>query len=112
MSTSNHIPDAEGLEVVVIGSFNPAIFHPEWFLGQKFIAEEEAKSSEEQLNVVGREVTDIQLCGMKLLCLHDRLSNRYTRLYLSQRPCGDGGNGIFHGKVSGKMGIHAAKFDR
>jgi hypothetical protein len=74
MSTSNHIPDAEGLEVVVIGSFNPAIFHPEWFLGQKFIAEEEAKSSEEHLNVVGREVTDIQLCGMKLLCLHDRLS--------------------------------------
>lgn len=74
MSTSNRIPAAEGLEVALIGSFNPAIFHPEWFLHQKFISEEEAKSSETLVNVVGRDVTEIQLYGMKLLCMNDRLS--------------------------------------
>ena len=67
-------PAAEGLEVVVLGSFNPAIFHPEWFLHQKIISDEEANSPETNVTVVGRDVTDIQLYGMKLLCLSDRLS--------------------------------------
>jgi hypothetical protein len=72
MSIGNRTPEAEGLQVMVIGSFNPAIFHPEWFLRQKLVGEEDAKQA--QVDVVGREVTDIQLCGMKLLCLDDRFS--------------------------------------
>ena len=57
-----------------MGSFNPAIFHPEWFLRQKFINEDEAKQPESAVNVVGRDVSDIQVCGMKLFCVSDRLS--------------------------------------
>lgn len=72
MSTSNRIPEGEGLEVGVIGSFNPAIFHPEWFLRQKLIGEEDAK--EARVNVVGSEVTDVQICGIKLVCINDRFS--------------------------------------
>jgi hypothetical protein len=74
MSVINRIPAAEGLEVSVIGAFNPAIFHPDWFLRQKLISEEEAKSPESQINVVGREVSEIQICGMKLFCTNDRFT--------------------------------------
>jgi hypothetical protein len=72
MSTSNLTPEAEGLEVAVLGSFNPAIFHPEWFLRYKLIGENDAKEAE--VNVVGSEVTDIQICGIKLVCIKDRFS--------------------------------------
>lgn len=85
MSTNNPIPAAEGLEVVVIGAFNPAIFHPEWFLRQKIVSEEETKSPESHVNVVGREVTEIQLCGMKLLCLNDRFSLNTTNISKAAR---------------------------
>jgi hypothetical protein len=74
MSTNNPIPAVEGLEVVMIGAFNPAIFHPEWFLRQKLISEEEAKSSETHINAMGRDVADVHLCGMKLFCMNDRFS--------------------------------------
>lgn len=72
MSTTKRTPDAEGLEVAVIGSFNPAIFHPEWFFRQKLIGEDDLK--EAKVNVVGGEVTDVQICGIKLICINDRLS--------------------------------------
>jgi len=74
MSTTNLIPAAEALEIVVLGSFNPAIFHPEWFLRQKLISEDEANSSETSVNVVGKEVAEIHLSGMKMFCMNDRFS--------------------------------------
>src|SRR5436190_24153380 len=72
MSASTRTPEAEGLEVVVVGSFNPAIFHPEWFLRQKLIGDQDAKDA--KVNVVSGEVTDLQLCGMKVMCVPDRFS--------------------------------------
>jgi hypothetical protein len=72
MATNNRTPEAEGLEVVVVGSFNPAIFHPEWFLRQKLAGEDDVK--EAQVNVVGRDVTDIEICGLKVVCINDRFS--------------------------------------
>ncbi len=78
MSASKRTPDAEGLEVVVIGSFNPAIFHPEWFLRQKLIGENDVK--EAQVDVVGKEVTDVQICGIKLICINDRISLGITNI--------------------------------
>jgi hypothetical protein len=74
MAVNNPTPVAEGLEVVVIGSFNPGIFHPAWFLHQNLIDQEEADSQETKVNVVGREVTEIQICGIKLQSLSDRLA--------------------------------------
>ena len=72
MSSSKRMPEAEGLDVVVVGSFNPAIFHPEWFLRQGFIGEEDAK--EAKVKVVSSEVSDVQLGGLKLVCIPERLS--------------------------------------
>lgn len=59
---------------MVIGSFNPGIFHPAWFLHQKLIDQEEAESPDTSVNVVGREVTEIQICGIKVQSMSDRLS--------------------------------------
>ena len=58
--------------MVVVGSFNPAIFHPEWFLRQKLIGDQDAKDG--QVKVVSSEFTDVQLCGLKLFCMSERLS--------------------------------------
>jgi len=72
MSANTRTPEGEGLNVVIVGSFNPAIFHPEWFLRQGLIGEQDAKEAENK--VVSSEVTDVQLWGLKLLCISERLS--------------------------------------
>ncbi len=72
MSASNRTPEAEGLDVVVVGSFNPAIFHPEWFLRQGLILDQDAKDAE--VKVVSSEFSEIRLCGLRLFCMSERLS--------------------------------------
>jgi hypothetical protein len=72
MPTSSRTPEAEGLEVLVLGSFNPAIFHPEWFLRQKLIQDEDA--SQAKVIAVGSEVSEVHFCGLRLLCLRDRFA--------------------------------------
>jgi hypothetical protein len=72
MPAINPKPEAEELGVVVVGAFNPAIFHPEWFLRQNLISDQDAK--EAKVDVVSSQVTDVQLCGLKLVCVSDRLS--------------------------------------
>ena len=69
---SNRTPEAEGLDVVVVGSFNPAIFHPEWFLRQNLIGDQDAKDA--TIKVVSGQVTEVRLCGLKLLCIAERFS--------------------------------------
>jgi hypothetical protein len=85
MSTINLIPAAEAIEIVVIGSFNPAIFHPEWFLRQKLISEEEAKSPETNVVAVGKDVAEISLGGMKIFCMNDRFSVATTNISKAAR---------------------------
>jgi hypothetical protein len=38
-------PELQGLGIVAMGSFNPAIFQPFWFSGNRLIREEEAKDA-------------------------------------------------------------------
>ena len=72
MAPTTRTPEAEGLDVVVLGRFNPAIFHPEWFLHQKLVEEEDARAA--TVNMVTNEFVDVVLCGVKLFCLPDRFS--------------------------------------
>lgn len=72
MPSDSRIPAAEGLDAVLVGSFNPAIFHPEWFLRQGLIGDQDAKDAEVKLN--SGEVTDIRLCGLRLQCVSDRFT--------------------------------------
>jgi hypothetical protein len=52
-------PDAQGIDVVLVGSFNPAIFHPQWFLRHGLIGEEEADP--QGVKVVSADVTEIRV---------------------------------------------------
>jgi hypothetical protein len=41
-------PEIQGMSIVLVGGFNPKIFHPAWFAAQKLIREKEA----EEANIV------------------------------------------------------------
>jgi hypothetical protein len=72
MSTATRTPEAEGLAIVLVGSVNPAIFHPEWFFRQGIIAEQDAK--EAKVEDVSDQLTVVQLCGMRLQCVGGKFS--------------------------------------
>lgn len=40
------VPKVEGVDIVAIGNFNPAIFHPLWFSSNNLVREAEAQSAE------------------------------------------------------------------
>jgi hypothetical protein len=65
-------PDAQGIDVVLVGSFNPAIFHPQWFLRHRLIGEEEADP--QGVKVVSADVTEIRVGEIRIICVAERLS--------------------------------------
>ena len=72
MSAATKTPEAEGLDVVLVGSFNPAIFHPEWFFRQGIVSEQDAK--EAKVQDVSGEITIVQIGGILIQCVSDRFS--------------------------------------
>jgi hypothetical protein len=65
-------PDAQGIDVILVGSFNPAIFHPQWFLRHNLIGEEEADP--QSVKVISSDVTEIRIGEIRLVCIGDRLT--------------------------------------
>jgi hypothetical protein len=64
--------EEEFLAVVCIGSFNPAIFHPQWFIRMDLINEVDAAAS--SVKVLSHEVTDVSFSGIELQSLPERLT--------------------------------------
>jgi hypothetical protein len=62
--------DAEGISLVLVGSFNPAIYHPEWFGRRGLIRDEEVKSA--TLEVVHNEITSQVIGSIKIQVRSDR----------------------------------------
>ncbi len=83
MSAAPRTPQAEGLDVVLVGSFNPAIFHPEWFFRQAIVAEQDAK--EAKIEEVSSEITVVQLCGMRIQCVSDRFGVGTMNISVAER---------------------------
>jgi len=71
-SRPNKRPDAQGIDVILVGSFNPAIFHPQWFLRHELIGEEEADP--QGVKVVSTDVTEIRIGEIRLVCVGERLT--------------------------------------
>jgi hypothetical protein len=63
-------PDAEEINAVLLGSFNPGIFHPEWFRRQEILLPAEAEKAE--IKAITPDVTEILFLDMKLDVLPDR----------------------------------------
>src|SRR5437867_2223499 len=62
----------EGVSIVLLGSFNPAIFQPAWFAAQKLIPEKEAVDVEMEL--VHNEVSAFSVGWLNLQVLRDRFT--------------------------------------
>ena len=66
------VPDKSSVSIVILGSFNPAIFTPAWFFQQGLISKEEFDSSE--VEVVHRELSIFKLQWLKIGVQQDRFS--------------------------------------
>ena len=65
-------PDAEQIAIVLLGSFNPGIFHPEWFRRQEILLPQEADGAE--IKVVSPEFTQVRFLDLKLEVLSERFT--------------------------------------
>jgi hypothetical protein len=64
------LPDVRGCSIVLIGSFNPSIFHPQWFAKQNLLSEEQAKSA--NLKFVLPEVSQFETENFVLQVIAER----------------------------------------
>lgn len=67
---ADQAPAIESASIVLVGSFNPAILHPEWLAHQSLIRPEEAEQAE--VEVVSRQLTVIRLSWLELEVLENR----------------------------------------
>lgn len=77
-AVSNLKPEIEGVNIVLIGSFNPAIFHPAWFAREKLIQQEEGDRAD--VKVVSPEVSVFSIGWLALEITLDRFSARTTQI--------------------------------
>lgn len=71
-------PEGEGVSVVLVGSFNPAIFHPAWFAREKLIQHEEAERAE--VKIVSPQVSVFSIGWLGLEVTLDRFAVRTTQI--------------------------------
>lgn len=67
-------PEIQGVSVVVLGAFNPAIFQPRWLSSNGLIRDEEAREAEEHLQIVHREVSIFSTEWFSLQATDNRFS--------------------------------------
>jgi len=64
------IPEVDGATIVILGSFNPAIFHPIWYEKHGLIRAEEAE--EANIKVVHSEVSEFSAGAFRFQVLRER----------------------------------------
>lgn len=62
---------SEAFAVVLVGSFNPAILHPEWFVRNKLVGESALSSA--TVNVIASDVAEFNLINVVVFCDKERL---------------------------------------
>ena len=65
------MPEFENCSVVLVGSFNPAIFHPEWFVRQGLLPADAVDAA--KIAVVSPDVTECVVGSVKVFCDNTRL---------------------------------------
>jgi len=65
-------PVSEELNIVLIGSFSPAIFHPEWFVRNALFGEDVLPTS--KVEAVTPDFTQFELKSLRLTCTTDRFT--------------------------------------
>jgi hypothetical protein len=65
-----HSPEFEGAAIIMIGSFNPAIFQPRWLGAQQLIRSEEAENA--KITTIQAELADFSTEWFQLQVLQNR----------------------------------------
>jgi len=65
-------PEIEGVSIVLVGSFNPAIFHPDWFAREKLIQNQEAEKADVQ--IVSKEASFFSIGWLNLEVLQEKFT--------------------------------------
>ena len=53
-----HVPEISGGSIVLLGSFNPKIFQPEWFFRQELLSEDEVKDAD--IKVIAPQISHFE----------------------------------------------------
>ena len=67
-------PELAGASIVLLGSFNPSIFHPSWFARQNLISPEEADADNTKVKVIHKEVTQFETENFTMQITADRFT--------------------------------------
>ncbi|MDA3788837.1 MAG: hypothetical protein PF503_10140 [Desulfobacula sp.] len=65
---------SEEASIVLVGSFNPAIFHPEWLLRNGLISEDDMEKQE--VEIVHKDLTRFSLAWLAIQIQHDKFVAR------------------------------------
>jgi hypothetical protein len=66
------IAESESFQIVLLGSFNPAIFHPLWFSRFELVGVDDTVNTD--VKVVSPEFTDVGLGAIHLQCVPNRFT--------------------------------------
>jgi hypothetical protein len=67
-------PDLEAASIVLVGSFNPSIFHPAWLAARELISEEDAEKSE--IGVIAEQIAAFRVQWLELQITTNRFHAR------------------------------------
>lgn len=70
MGTKSQQPEIQGVSIVALGSFNPAIFQPLWFSGNNLIRQEEANDA--KVEIIHKDVAVFSTEWFSLQVIGDR----------------------------------------
>jgi hypothetical protein len=63
--------EIDQVSVVIVGSFNPTIFQPDWLASNNLIREEEAEAAD--IEIIHKQITSFSIEWLKVQATHDRL---------------------------------------
>mgnify|MGYP004485983465 FL=1 len=81
----NFIPERKQYSIVLIGDFNPAMFHPEWFTKNDIISQEECDFAKSQTQSVPLIVTS-QLTMFKTSQLNVKIETKRFQVVCEKEP--------------------------
>ncbi len=85
-------PEISGSAIVLIGSFNPKIFQPEWFARQELLSQQEAESAE--IKIIAPQICHFETERFIVQVMEERF-NVVSKPNTSSAPLGDFVRGTF-----------------
>jgi hypothetical protein len=99
-------PKIEGVAIVLIGSFNPAILQPAWLASESLVSKDDSESAE--ISVIHPEISSFTLKKMQFEITRDRfiIQTTYAPSFLLLRDLAIGVFGVLHYTPINMMGLN------